>query len=610
MKHLKLFNNHVKYEQYLVSKDFVMPSVQACNSEYEAHFHDDEKPFFVPVEYLESTGEQWIDTQIIPNDSTNCDYKFMPTQDVIKGGYSYVFGCWGNTSTMGRYELLNYSDNNGGNIRSEFGFGTGAAKTGGNNVAIGITFQKDVLYSANVTNKSLTVNETKYATLTYSMNQNTLTFYLFTAHDTINNRPSIPQKLYYAKLYNNGTLVRDYIPVRVGDVGYMYDKVSGKLFGNSGSGQFILGPDLYDAEVEYLQSDGTQWIHFDCDPIDKIEIEFKYTSTAIQQRIAAVSNASLNIYLNSLSNIASSINADWKSNNNVYGNKICILTLDARNRTTTVDASGYISSWNHTKAANYARGFYLFRSENTSQNAEGRIYYCKLYRDNVLVFDLIPVRIGNVGFMYDKISKKMFGNLGDNGFTLGKDLVGDIQEIEYIESTGSQIIDTGIFPSTTSGSEITVVASYQGTNSTQCLFGATRSTTYYQINKTTSANQFRLLISNGGDYYFTNPDYSNFHEYRINGRDFYLDNTLVRSDTNNETTLSCTLFLFGRNKNAIDQYGKWRIKSCDINMSSKTVSLVPVRRGKIGYMYEKTSGRLYKNMGSGDFILGPDKQSE
>ena len=35
----------------------------------------------------------------------------------------------------------------------------------------------------------------------------------------------------------------DLIPVRVGQVGYMYDKVSRQLFGNSGTGNFILGND-------------------------------------------------------------------------------------------------------------------------------------------------------------------------------------------------------------------------------------------------------------------------------------------------------------------------------------------------------------------------------
>ena len=49
---------------------------------------------------------------------------------------------------------------------------------------------------------------------------------------------------WYEKIYINGTLVRDYIPVRVGTVGYMYDKVSGELFGNAGTGSFILGNDI------------------------------------------------------------------------------------------------------------------------------------------------------------------------------------------------------------------------------------------------------------------------------------------------------------------------------------------------------------------------------
>lgn len=36
----------------------------------------------------------------------------------------------------------------------------------------------------------------------------------------------------------------DFIPVRVGQVGYLYDRVSGQLFGNSGTGAFIVGPDV------------------------------------------------------------------------------------------------------------------------------------------------------------------------------------------------------------------------------------------------------------------------------------------------------------------------------------------------------------------------------
>ena len=46
------------------------------------------------------------------------------------------------------------------------------------------------------------------------------------------------------KIKNGSELVRDMISVRVGTTGYMYDKVSGELFGNVGSGSFGLGNDI------------------------------------------------------------------------------------------------------------------------------------------------------------------------------------------------------------------------------------------------------------------------------------------------------------------------------------------------------------------------------
>ena len=43
----------------------------------------------------------------------------------------------------------------------------------------------------------------------------------------------------------DGTTMMYLIPVRVGQVGYMYDKISGQLFGNANStGAFTLGPDV------------------------------------------------------------------------------------------------------------------------------------------------------------------------------------------------------------------------------------------------------------------------------------------------------------------------------------------------------------------------------
>lgn len=63
-------------------------------------------------------------------------------------------------------------------------------------------------------------------------------------------------KISSIKLYIGDNLVRDYIPVRVGSVGYMYDRVSGQLFGNSGTGAFVLGADLIDYTAKDYIQDG------------------------------------------------------------------------------------------------------------------------------------------------------------------------------------------------------------------------------------------------------------------------------------------------------------------------------------------------------------------
>ena len=46
------------------------------------------------------------------------------------------------------------------------------------------------------------------------------------------------------KITKNNNAILDFIPVRINSTGYMYDKVSGQLFGNSGTDTFALGPDV------------------------------------------------------------------------------------------------------------------------------------------------------------------------------------------------------------------------------------------------------------------------------------------------------------------------------------------------------------------------------
>jgi hypothetical protein len=77
-----------------------------------------------------------------------------------------------------------------------------------------------------------------------------------TIHDGVfvTNEPFVG-RIYYCQISQGVNLVRDFIPVRVGNVGYMYDKISGKLFENQGTGNFILGPDKENTEEIIIEQE-------------------------------------------------------------------------------------------------------------------------------------------------------------------------------------------------------------------------------------------------------------------------------------------------------------------------------------------------------------------
>lgn len=65
-----------------------------------------------------------------------------------------------------------------------------------------------------------------------------------TVSTSTKNTVATPCRIYCAKIWDNGALIGDFKPVRVGTVGYMFDDVTKQLFGTAGTGAFTLGPDL------------------------------------------------------------------------------------------------------------------------------------------------------------------------------------------------------------------------------------------------------------------------------------------------------------------------------------------------------------------------------
>lgn len=180
----------------------------------------------------------------------------------------------------------------------------------------------------------------------------------------------------------------------------------------------------YDAVVEYLQGDGQSWIVTD-----------KYLSSNSRIVIDITADGhSGNIY-------GSFVNSSSDKNFSFYvtsqGNNAYIRFNGQLNRAFTNTPGRYLIE--HSQNGFYVNGalittfeqatfvstslFYLFNVYNsTSYKFTGKIHSCRCFEDNTLILDLIPVRVGSVGYMYDTVSGQLFGNSGTGDFIVGHDL--------------------------------------------------------------------------------------------------------------------------------------------------------------------------------------------
>ena len=194
-------------------------------------------PYDAEVEYLESTGTQWIDTGVVPKNST---------------GFQVSCRCLGTTS-LANYRLIGVQD---GSIRCLFSvqaFGTDNTFFGWNTAInqLGLYYDVDVDASLNYLNNRYAIlnGQTKANNLS-TLGVITRPMYLFGNNSANGNIPdNFSERVYLARISEDSTLVRDFIPVRFTNEkdepeGAMYDRVSGELFRNQGTGAFVIGPDL------------------------------------------------------------------------------------------------------------------------------------------------------------------------------------------------------------------------------------------------------------------------------------------------------------------------------------------------------------------------------
>lgn len=175
-------------------------------------------PYTKQVAYLESAGNQWIDTGVVPTSSTKLIITGRYTKEltdadsgIMADGQRFHIGIW----------------------QQDFHLGCGGAYIS--------PVKKDLLlHTFELSGNGIAkIDDTTY-TINSTVTNITVPIYLFARNNgssaTVNQNGF---QMYLCKIYEGDTLVHDFIPVRVGNEGCLYDKVSGELFRNKGTGNFI-----------------------------------------------------------------------------------------------------------------------------------------------------------------------------------------------------------------------------------------------------------------------------------------------------------------------------------------------------------------------------------
>ena len=172
------------------------------------------------VEYIQSSGAEYIDTGFKPNQNTRIVMDF----EYISGSTVFLFGARLATAYQS-YSLLC----TGSGFRSDYG----AERT---------DFSGANLKARQTLDFNKNVHKIGTATVNHSTQTLAPGFNLFLFGCNTGGSPGyyVTARLYSCKIYDNGTLVRDFVPCKNSSGAFgLCDLVGKSFYGNAGSGSFI-----------------------------------------------------------------------------------------------------------------------------------------------------------------------------------------------------------------------------------------------------------------------------------------------------------------------------------------------------------------------------------
>lgn len=257
---------------------------------------------------------------------------------------------------------------------------------------------------------------------------------------------------------------------------------------------------------------------------------------------------------------------------------------------------------------------YLFTLNNGGSHSS--IAFTKIGRTQIsngaVSLDLIPAKRNsdNAIGMYDKVNGTFFTNAGTGEFIIPADakvLPLGYKELEYIESSYTQFIDTGI-PLKTATDDVEVDFYVSNLSVAQSIFGARYSTSIraYSLGISSTDTQWRPSFGSTTENTGTATVGRHVAFMSHNGGTLTVDGTQIISIGNASITTPDGCYVFAIKGNVKIYYSSCRIYSFKIWRSDVLLMhLVPAQRMSDfeAGMYDKVSGTFFANSGTGKFII-------
>lgn len=364
------------------------------------------------VDYIEGTGTQYINTKVIPNNNTTFEINFsitdVETTNAILGvreeqevGDIYNLFLHPQNKTSDRYQLR-------WDEKDKLTY-----------ISVPITEEKKITITRNTDKIAITSNghteEIESVTDEYQAHGE---LYIFNQNQLSTPETRIAKmKLYYFKIYQDNELIRDYAPaLDHNDIPCLYDKVTKTYFYSETEDNFTYGDES--SYREYIESSGTQYIDTKIKTDSTTTVEFVMSLNEVSSTTQSIFGARDAMDENKYNLFLYKEVLRWDYyESNAYPDYTSALTpptfIETKSSSITIGNTTTEYDYTDTFSTNYNMYLYAINSTDAAIaiNKGMKIYYFKVFKDGVIVRNLIPsVDENNKACFYDLVSKEYYYN--------------------------------------------------------------------------------------------------------------------------------------------------------------------------------------------------------